>query len=234
MNIPLEKWNLSVTGNFNFTWAKNLEPESEMKFIGDNTKAYKLSDIWSPGTVRVWLSTKGKWERKIVFPETDESIIKKLENDIQRFFPQKAFTPLDEIFNDKESLVFDYENNEVRWDWYPGRQVDDFIYGCLNSYVFKYPFRQKVTEESDYACLMINAQPNEVGDIWDCAVVSTNTKDISVEKEGNECWFVSCFEDMKTDSGKEIKTGKFYKMSSDIVNLLKTENHNRVLKIIKK
>lgn len=235
MLIKTDKWKAhTITSIFNFTSSSTLEVGSELAFAGDNTNSNKLNGIWSPGTVRLWLSTKGKWERKIVFPETDEQLIRSLENDINKFFPSEAFTSLDKLFNDKDSIVFDYQNNEVRWDWYPGKSVDEFLFNSLNTHVFKYPFKQKVVEESDFACLMINANPEDVGTQWDCGVISTDIKDVAVEKEGNECWFVSCFEDMETNTGKAIKTGKFYKMSSDLITLNKTENHNRILKIVKK
>jgi hypothetical protein len=229
MSIENVNWMHTYSNNFELAVGKNIPVNSEMDFTGYVTDNY-LNQIWAPGNVRLWVPNGGKWERKVSYPNADDSLIETFENDIDSFFPSEAFTPLDEILNDKSSMVFDYENNEVRWNW-EGKQVYPMIDNCLNKYVFKYPFSQKVTEEGSLACLQLNST-FEGSDRWNCKVVSTEVDDMTINREGSICWFVSCFENMETNTGTVINRGTFYKMSSWEINLKKTPLPNSLIKII--
>jgi len=230
MSLENVNWLHTFTNNFELAVGENIPINTEMSFTGYVTDNY-LNQIWAPGNVRLWVPNGGKWQRKVSYPDADDSLIETFENDLDSFFPPEAFTPLDEILNDKSSMEFDYSNNEVRWMW-EGKQIYPMVNNCINKYVFKYPFSQKVIEEGNLACLQFNSTFEE-SNRWNAKVVSTEVEDLTINKEGNECWFVSCFEDMVTDTNRIIYRGNFYKMSSSTVNLLKTNVPNSLIKIIK-
>lgn len=212
--------------------AKNLQNGFEMSFTGSDAEEY-LNGIWTLGTVRMWIGSVGKWRRQIVWPEIDEQIMLDAQQDVDLLFPSQAFTGLDQVFNDKQSVVYDFDNNTVEWDWDCSKVVYPFEDSTLNTYVFKYPFKQTVTETADIACFMLNCEPADVGTVWNVSVVSTDQEWFDVTKLGTECWYVSLFTDIEKSDGTVVPRGQFRKMSSESVTLKKTVSHNRVLRLYK-
>lgn len=227
MKIDDLSWAVTSTENFRLAVNTELPVGSEMSFAGASGGGY-VNGIWKPGTVKLWISSYGTWERVAVFPESDQSIIEECEADPSLLFPDEAFTPLDHVLNDVDSLAIDYAANEIKWQWESSKVVHPEITDVLNNHVMKYPFSQTVTQEADIACLVVNAEPHEAGALWGSSVVSTEVEDVQVINRGSECWMVSLFEDMQTTDGTTIERGKFYKLTAD-VNLSKTANANRLV-----
>jgi hypothetical protein len=215
MKLGEEGWTITKTGLFRLAVRKGIPADSYMQFAGASGSGF-VNGIWKPGTVKAWFGTEGTWSRKFTYPESDQPLMEECEQDLSQLFPAEAFCTLDHIYNDLTSVEFDYDANEVKWDWNPNQVLSPAVDGVLNNHVLKYPFVQTTKKPADIACLIVNADPQELHTIWSSAAVSTEVESVTVQAAAHDVWFVSLFTDMQTTEGKAIERGKFYRITKTI------------------
>lgn len=217
MKIPDNTWQVTSTPYFRLAVQQELQPGAEMSFTGLDAP----EPLWTPGSIKVWAGTFGKWERRITIG--DDDVLQACKNDINNLFPAQAFSTVDPLFNNLDTVT--YDDNEAVWMWQPTDSIYPAMEGVLNDHVSKYPFVQTVTEIANIACLI--AHPDYT---WNSSMISTNIEEFIITKKSPECWVVSLFGDQVTTSGKVLERGKFYKLTQDIT-LQKTVEHDRVVSL---
>lgn len=215
MNITDDSWRITSTSNFRLAVQESLEPGATMSFTGTSAP----EPLWTPGSVKVWAGTHGTWERRITIGDAD--MLQACKNDVNNLFPPEAFSSVDPLFNDLDSVV--YEEDEAVWRWSPAAQIYPEQERVLNDHVSKYPFSQTVVETANLACLI--AHPDYT---WGSSLTSTEIENFIITKRTDNCWVVSLFDNMETTDGRILDKGIFFKLTQD-VSLKKTASPNRLV-----
>lgn len=229
-----------------YSWSDVSSIDDAMNFPGHrNDSGQLLTKTFVYG----WLSTKGSFLDEYSFPDNDRVLGEETYNlyfgpNSISYSGEYALYRIDSSTKRLESNRFCVDgpngdmtlNRSIQKSYYHSK---NYTMSMLQKYAFQLNYKKIIKQNNtNIGCLNIKCPLEEI-DSWHANVITIfSDSDVpetyAINKNSEECYIISGFDDTQTTSGMNLVRGNIYKLeSSNSIEIFRTQKDNRILHIWK-